>query len=65
MTGYCFQRRNGRSVEYAIPKARLQIKVAKRGGECARMPNTRALAPVPSTKAMPVRMLKSPEARGR
>ena len=64
-TGLRFQRRPGRSVEYAMPSSRLPPSVPSSGGEAAAAPMASEAAPVAATMARPVGGEKSPAARGR
>lgn len=64
-TGLRFHRRNGRSVEYAIPSVRLPASVASSGGDPAATPMASAAAPVAATTPRAVPKLQSPAASGR
>jgi hypothetical protein len=64
-SGLRFQRRPGRSVEYAMPSSSEPPSVASRGCEPEAAPMARDAAPVAATTARPVATLKSPQASGR
>lgn len=49
ITGYCFHRKNGKSVEYAMPSSRLPSRVASKGVEFVKTPIARAKLPVATT----------------
>ena len=63
--GYCFHLKNGASIEYAIPSARLPTSVASKGNECVQNPNANAAAPDPHTIYHAERRDNSPEAMGK